>query len=421
MSYGRRDFVSLVLKTALAVAFLSPVAWAQKPPGGPPNPPPNPGSNPPSRNAPSSIPDPGAIQPMDQMVQFLSGRVATADGSPVPNGALVERICNNRVRQQVYPFTKGDFSMQLGTRIAPLVDASGGDSGLDERRDRRYSEGGISRRDLFTCELRATAPEFQPTVVNLAAFDPVASGLDVGVILLRRTKKVEGTTVSAAAYKAPKEARKAYEKGLDYEKNGKLAEAQRSFARAVELYPRFADAWFRLGSVLQRQDQNEAAGKAYAEAATIDTRFARPYLGLAAIAFQAEKWSEVLDLTRHLLDLDPFGHGGVGGYVLDLDPLDYAEAYFYDGYANYKLKRFEEAEKSALKAERLDLKPRVPRVHLLLAELAARKGNYAKAITETKTFLGLVPPSPDAVRVRERLAEFERLDGEAASEATPRQ
>jgi regulator of sirC expression with transglutaminase-like and TPR domain len=50
-------------------------------------------------------------------------------------------------------------------------------------------------------------------------------------------------------------------------------------------------------------------------------------------------------------------------------------------------------------------------VHLLLAEIFARKNNYAMAISEMKTYLELVPHAKDGVRVREQLAELERLHG----------
>jgi len=48
---------------------------------------------------------------------FLRGRVATDDGTPVPHDALVERVCNATVRQQVYASAHGDFSMELGLSL----------------------------------------------------------------------------------------------------------------------------------------------------------------------------------------------------------------------------------------------------------------------------------------------------------------
>jgi len=47
------------------------------------------------------------------LVMFLMGRVATNDGTAVPNDVLVERICNANVRQQVHATSRGDFSMQM--------------------------------------------------------------------------------------------------------------------------------------------------------------------------------------------------------------------------------------------------------------------------------------------------------------------
>jgi hypothetical protein len=44
---------------------------------------------------------------------FLIGRVATDDGTPVPNDVLVERVCNAAVRQQISSivvFSGRDFS-----------------------------------------------------------------------------------------------------------------------------------------------------------------------------------------------------------------------------------------------------------------------------------------------------------------------
>jgi tetratricopeptide (TPR) repeat protein len=347
-------------------------------------------------------------------VLYLSGRVATGDGSPVPSGVMVERICNNKVRQQVYPFTKGEFSMQLGSKSDSFLDASA-DGSRQSSNLSKDTTGGIPRRELMNCELRATGSGFRSDAITLMGLDAVASGINVGVLVMRRGKKVEGMTLDARPYQAPREASKAYEKGLKAETDGKLPDARAYFETAVKIYPSFANAWFRLGGVLRQENQNDAARKAFTEAATIDVKFLQPFLSLASMAYDAGNWTEVLDFTRHVLNVDPWRHAEVTGYILDLDALDYAEAYFYDAYANLKLNRIEDAEKSALKAERIDLRTRFPKVHLLLADLFVRKNNYALAISEMKTYLELVPNAKDGVRVREQLAELERLNGLAAA------
>ena len=244
----------------------------------------------------------------------------------------------------------------------------------------------------------------------------------MGVIVVQRSTKIEGTTVSAIPYKAPKAAREAYEKGLKAERNGKLADARKYFETAVETYPSFASAWFQLGTVLQKENQTDAARTAYTQATTTNSTFLPPYLSLASMAYEAENWTEVLKFTSHILDLDPSNHAAdVTGYTLDLDPSNYAEAYFYNAVANYKLNKIEAAEKSGLRAEHVDLRTRYPELHLLLAEIFARKNNYALAITEIQTYLALAPHAKDADQVREQLAKLERLNNSVSTSEKPDQ
>lgn len=401
-------------KLAVAIGLFTPVGSGQKPPA--PKPPPSaPPTGQPGRS-PSSIPgDTVPTLPREDLVLFLRGRIATDDGTPVPTDVLVERVCGAKTRQQVYAVSSGDFTMQLGSRTDSYLDASAGGDGSPQY-DRTNATGqGIPRRELTNCELKATGSGFRSNVVNLAGLTPTNSGIDVGPIIVHRTAKIKGTTLSAASYLAPKDAKKAYENGLAAEKKGKLADARRYFENAVEIYPKYTSAWFQLGAIFQKLEQTESARLAYTRATTLDSKFLPPYLSLASMAFAAEDWVQLLNLTNHILDLDPLKYGDVRGYILDLDSLDYAEAYFYNSAANYKLNKIADAERSGLKAERLDVRPRFPQLHLLLAEIFARKNDYASAISQTKIYLELAPHAKNTDQVRQRLAELEKLNGPAAS------
>jgi tetratricopeptide (TPR) repeat protein len=272
----------------------------------------------------------------------------------------------------------------------------------------RDSELGIPRRELANCELRASVSGFSSSVVSLVDLAGSLSSVDVGAIVVQRRTKIEGTTLSASPYKAPNDARKAYEKGLEAQRKGKLTEAHKYFGKAVEIYPKYTNAWFQLGTVLQKEHEKDAARSAFTRATTIDTKFLPPYLSLAVMAYEAENWTEVLKFTGHILDLDPLNR--VSGYVLDLDPLNYTEAYFYNSMANYKLNKFEDAEKSGVKAEQVDLTTHFPQLHVLLAEIFARKNNYGRAIAELENYLELVPFAKDQEQIRERLAKLEKLN-----------
>jgi len=392
----------------MATGLLVPMALAQKPPAPAPRPAPPPVST--SGGAAPAPPVNGQPEMLrGDLVMLLDGKVATDDGTALPSNVVVERVCGARIRQQVYANAQGDFSMELGSsRDSVLLDASG-DGDPRAGTQSRAGEWGIPRRALENCEMRASASGFRSETVSLMALNPTASRAEVGMIVVHRTAKVKGMTLNAAPYKAPKDARQAYEKGLDALKKDKIADARQHFEEAVKIYPGYAYAWFELGDVLRRQTQKDAARAAYQKATAIDSKFLPAYLSLASLAFEAKDWMEVLGLTRYVMAHDSLDYGKVAGYVLDLDSLDYSEAYFYNAAANFELNRIEEAEKSGLQAERLDVRPRFPQLHLLLAAIFARKNNYAGAIDQLQTYLNLVPQGTNSDLAREHLAQMEKL------------
>lgn len=404
-----RVFIVLALSTAL----LLPLAAAQKPPAPPPQPPP-PTSNPPNRFPTTAQPSIDPTQTSPDRVLFLLGRVATGDGSPVPNDAKVERICNNKVRQQVFLSSRGDFSMQLGSRADTFVDASGDESSQSGAAT-KDSQMGIPRRELVNCELRASVGGFHSAIVNLVSLDTFGGRIDVGLIVIQRGAKINGTTLSAIPYQAPDNARKAYEKGLQAEKKANLANARKYFELAVKLYPKYTSAWFQLGNVLQKEKQKDAAREAYTQATVINTKFLPPYLSLASMAYQEENWPLLLALTDHILEHDPLNHANATDYIVDLDPFTCSEAYFYNALANYRLNKLEAAERSGLKAEHVDLLTHFPQLHLLMGDIFARKNDYANAISEVQTYLALSPHAPNADQARAQLAKLEKLNDSASS------
>lgn len=405
----------ILAELAFTTVLLAPLGSAQKPPTGPPSPPPT--------RPPSPAPTPSNAQPVQpemDTVRLLIGRVATNDGTATPHDAWVERICNQRVRQKVYVSPGGAFSMELGSKSNSLVDA-GADTDISSpaRANNKTQLEGVPLRELANCELEASAPGFRSNRVSLMDLNPTSSSVDVGAIVVERATKVKGMTLSARAYKAPPDARKAYEKGLDAENKKKLADARKYFEEAVKLYPKYASAWFQLGAVCEKQNGKDSTREAYIQATTIDTKYPPPFLSLASMAFEAGDWSSVVQLTRHVMDLDPLTNANISGYVVDLDEFTSAQAFFYNAAANYQLHKFEEAEKSALKAEHLDLLTKFPQVHILLAEIFARKKDYAPAISELHAYLELVPHATDADFARAELAKWEKLNGSASVPEKP--
>ena len=82
---------------------------------------------------------------------------------------------------------------------------------------------------------------------------------------------------------------------------------------------------------------------------------------LSLIAWKAENWQEVADMTEKVVQLDSF---------------DYPQAYFLIAVSNYYLKNMEAAEKSAREAERLDTRKQFPSAMRLLGVILANNQDY---------------------------------------------
>ena len=394
------------------------------PPGGAPGATTTPGRNP-------GITTPGrTTSPNDQINRFpeqqarpifLSGKVMLDDGMPPPDSVVIERVCNGNPRAEAYTDSKGRFSFQLGQNQGVLQDASmssaggggfggfgneggaGGGNRVDTGSFGGMSGGsrnGISERDLMGCEIRAALPGFRSDVVNLGgrrAFD----NPDLGTIILHRLGNVEGVTISATSLNAPKDAKKSYEKGRDLLKKKKTTEAEKELEKAVQLYPKYAVAWYELGRIRESRNEVESARKAYGEALAADAKFVKPYHQLAGLSLKEQNWQDLADTT---------------GRLIKLDPVDYADAYFYNSVANYYLKNFDAAEKSVREAQKLDTRNQMPKTNQLLGVILAEKQDFAGAAENIKKYLTFLPAGKEAETAKKQLIELEKM---AAAPAQP--
>lgn len=342
---------------------------------------------------------------------FLSGKVMLEDGTPPPEPVVIERVCNGNPRPEGYTDSKGRFSFQLGQNQHMMADASvsNGPDGFDNGGFGGQQRGGsspfggpgggrqITERDLMGCELRATLAGYRSEVVNLAG-RRMMDNPDVGTIILRRLAGVEGFTTSMTTVSAPKDARKSYEKSRELLKKKKVAEAQKELEKAVGVYPKYAVAWFDLGRVHQESNRLAEAKDAYGKAIEADNKYVNPYLQLAVLAAGEQKWQEVSDHS---------------GRVIKLNPVDFPQAFFYHSVANYNLQKYDEAEKSAQEAVKLDTRHRIPKAQHLLGMLLAMKDDYKGAAEHMRGYLQFAPQAQDADVVRKQLTDIEQRLGKA--------
>lgn len=342
---------------------------------------------------------------------FLSGKVVMDDGSAPPDPVTIERVCNGVPKPEGYTDSKGRFSFELGRNSAMFMDASvsgpgdfGSGAGLGSSRQTMANPtGGIRERDLMGCELRAMLPGFRSEIVNLSG-RRFMDNPDVGTIVLRRLGNVEGLTISATSMAAPKEAKKLLDKGRESMKKNKLDEAQKSFEKAVELYPKYAIAWNELGNIHDRRKDTEAARKAYSEALNADQKYISPYEGLATIAARENKWPEVADITDRMIRLNP---------------VDFPRAYFYNAVAKLNLQKLDEAEKSAAQVLQMDPQHRMPKAEHVMGIILAQKQDYSGAASHIKKYIEFSPPGTDLDLAKKQLDQLEKALSASAPPQQP--
>ncbi len=305
---------------------------------------------------------------------FLSGRVLLSDGNPPAEGVAVQRVCGASVTtQQTQTDSKGRFTLQVGGKSALVPEASSssafrtGDAGGGNA-----GRGSNTAASAWGCDLRAVLQGYRSDTLPLndrhAMDDP-----NVGTILPHPlVNKGQGLSVSATSGFAPKSARQAYQKGLGALRHNSPEKAQKDFLRAVDLYPRFAVAWFELGQTYERRAHTVEARDAYTKAVAADGNYVNPYERLYLLDLTEGRWQQAADTSEK---------------VLRLDPIDFPRAYYFNALANAHLQNLAAAERSAREATKLEGPAAEPRAHYILGLVLASRGNLTGAADSLRVIL----------------------------------
>jgi tetratricopeptide (TPR) repeat protein len=250
--------------------------------------------------------------------------------------------------------------------------------------------GGADKR-LWGCELRASLIGFRSDVIQLDTVhymdDP-----NIGTIVLHRLAKVDGLTISVVSALAPKDARRAYEKGREEEAKNKLDDAQKNFEKAVSVYPQYSAAWFELGRIDERDNHIEEARKAYQQAIAAEPKFILPHEQLSWLALREAKWPELVEATDQWLLLDS---------------QNSPDAYYLSSIGNLQTQHFEVAEKNAQAAVRMDPGKRNMRARYVLGLTLAQKRDFAGSAEAIRAYLDATPDAKDKDLVQKQLEQIQ--------------
>jgi tetratricopeptide (TPR) repeat protein len=337
--------------------------------------------------------------PEPQMPIFLSGKVVMDDGTPPATSIAIQRLCSGTPRTVAFTNPRGQFNFQWGATSGIVPDASEimygigmrspDDSGINN--GLRGGPMGDSSTSLLGCELVANAPGFRSARLDLSGHR-ASDSPEIGTIVLHRIAGVEGTSVSATALNAPKDARKAWEKGVQLLHKSKAAEAEKELEKAVAIYPKYANAWLDLGRARLQQQATGPAQDALLKAVEADGKLVEPYVELGEMASRRQDWP---DAARYL------------DRALQLDPVDYPRLWFEDAVADYNVQNFDRAEKNAREALKLAPPASDPRANRLLGLILINKQDYAGAGDALRTYLKLSPDAKDLDEVRAQLGQID--------------
>ena len=313
---------------------------------------------------------------------LLSGHVVYADGTPAKLGVYIESMCGGNLRRETQTDTRGGFSFTLGE--------GSGDNVMNAANRPLQTTASQSMMDGSLCVLRAVQPGYESEVVSLSSHE--ANKPDVGTIVLRKLGESPAGTASATTQGAPKDARKAFEKGTQAAKANKPEEAAKNFQLAVTAYPKYAEAWGELAKVQVALKQVDEARKSLNMAVQADEKFIPPYLQLAALESGAQDWKAVVDVTGRMLKVSPAG---------------YPQVYLVNATSNFRLQNMDVAEKSARAGIEIDKQNQVPKLYEVLASALQAKGDLPGAMGALKKYLEIAPGAPDAIKVRAQVAELD--------------
>ena len=404
----------VLLPAVLAVAF-GVSLYGQSKTGTPMN-------TPPSAPTPTLNPgiNPGAPSTLDnsrQMV-FISGRVAFDDGTSPNADISIERVCEMNSHIEAHTDSKGRFSFRIGDSRSIVQDASvsnddeGIRAGLAPGTSTASSTGmnsplanttptqsgtAVTERTLNRCELIAVYPGYRSDHFSLANRRPLDNP-DIGTLILHRLGDVKGSTISLSSAMAPKPALKAYEKAMQQEGKGDLGPAEAGFARAVDIYPQYASAWFELGKIRQSENRFAEAEEAYLRASKADPKYASPYDHLAQISALQGKWDDAIKYSAE---------------AIALDPIELPSSWYFNALGYWSLHQYEQAGKSAQETIKLDSGHRFPMAELILATACAGRADYTSEMQHLRSYLTFVSDGKNADMVRKRITELEQQSASA--------
>lgn len=294
----------------------------------------------------------------------LSGTVVTADNKPLADVLVELRGGNGSTVSSVYTNSSGMFEFPP---IAPGNYSVVATSGVDQAQER-------VEMGSFASSLRLRLPHSSTA-----------------------TDGNGNTSVSVAQYKVPQKARDAFRKAQQASVKGTNDEAQKQLARALEIYPKYADA-LTLRAILKIDEKDLPGAVAdLQQAITDDENCSMAYLVMGAVFNTESKFDDAIRSLQRGQSLAPNSW----------------QAYFEMAKALVGKAQYEPALRQLDRAQTLAPKE-YPPIHLVRAHAMMALNNYSDAMTELQAYLAKAPQgaaSQEAQKMLDQARAFSARSG----------
>ena len=288
-------------------------------------------------------------------VSSISGTVITTDGKPLKDAHVELRDASGNIVTSTYTNAGGAFEFaQVRSGFYEVVATSG----------------------LQQSQQRIDASRM-PSPVELRL--PVSSAPSDGN---------PANAVSVAQYKVPGKARDELKKARDASEKGKNDEVEKHLAKALEIYPKYADA-LTLRAILKMDSKDDDGAIAdLQQAITDDENCALAYVVMGAALNLHSKFDDAIRALERGEALAPNSW----------------QAYFEMGKSFVGKAQYQDALRQLERAQSLMPKD-YPPLHLVKAHAMLALSNYTDAMTELQQYLAKEPNGPNTEKAQQMLAQ----------------
>jgi Tfp pilus assembly protein PilF len=221
---------------------------------------------------------------------------------------------------------------------------------------------------------------------------------DGGIVL----KPADRILTVADLQQPPKDAKKAYEKGLKSVRDNNAADAAKHLQEAISHYPEYLLALNKLGEQYLALNRLDDAQKIFERAVGVSGKYPLVRINLGIMLFNQKKYDEAIEHFEAANTIDekyPMSHLYLGRSLMSKTPPDLERA-------EKELARAVESGGKQLVYARLDL-----------FNLNLRRQSLDKAALQLESYLKEAPDSPQAPQVRDMLGKIKKMlvDGNAGA------